>query len=45
VLKDGLFTEEILRTLLEYGQENGLGAARSQDEGKYDLVSFTRRAA
>jgi hypothetical protein len=45
VLKDGLFTEEILRTLREYGQENGLGAARSQDEGKYDLVSFTRRAA
>jgi len=40
VLNDGVVNERILRSILEYGQENGLGADRSQDAGKYDLVYF-----
>ena len=40
VLNDGVIKEEHLRTLLEYAQENGLGADRSQDFGKFDTVLF-----
>ena len=40
VLNDGVVTEDYLKTLLEYAQENGLGADRSQDFGKFDLVEF-----
>ena len=39
-LNDGLITGEYLRTLLEYAQENGLGADRSQDFGKFDVIKF-----
>ncbi len=42
VLNDDLVTEEHLRTMLEYAQENGLGKDRSQDFGKFDLVSLDR---
>lgn len=40
VLNDGLITEAYLRTLLEYAQENGLGADRSQDFGKFGITRF-----
>ena len=41
VLNDGVFNEEKLRFILEYCQENGLGADRSQEFGKFDILSFT----
>ena len=40
LLDDGMITDEHLRQLLEYAGETGLGADRSQDEGKFDLVEF-----
>lgn len=35
-------SEDDLRTMLTFGQENGLGADRSQGSGKFDCVSFVR---
>lgn len=40
VIDDNLFTEEVLRDLLEYMGRNGLGANRSQGAGLFELVSF-----
>lgn len=40
VLEDGVVTEEHLRDLLEYMQENGIGADRSQGNGTFEIVSF-----
>jgi len=40
VLQDGVVKEEHLRTILEYAQDNGLGADRSQNFGQFDLVRF-----
>lgn len=40
VLQDGVVGEEHLKTILEYGQDNGLGADRSQGFGQYDLIKF-----
>jgi hypothetical protein len=34
--------EDALRSLLLFGQENGLGADRSQGRGKFDVLEFTR---
>jgi hypothetical protein len=34
--------EEELRRMLTFGQENGLGAERSQGHGKFDVIEFTR---
>jgi hypothetical protein len=42
VLNDGVVTEKQIQTILEYAQENGLGADRSQGEGQFDLVSLNR---
>jgi CRISPR/Cas system CMR-associated protein Cmr1 (group 7 of RAMP superfamily) len=42
VLNDGVITEEILRTILAYCQETGLGADRSQGAGTFDVVAFER---
>lgn len=41
VLNDGIVTSEDLRTILEYGQENGLGADRSQGFGKFNLIELS----
>ena len=35
VLNDGMFTHDILSTLLDHGSENGLGADRSQGFGRF----------
>lgn len=40
VLRDGVVTADRLRTMLEYAQENGLGADRSQGFGQFDLLEF-----
>jgi hypothetical protein len=40
VLVDGVVTKEHLKTILEYAQENGLGADRSQSFGQFDLLEF-----
>jgi len=40
LLNDSVITMEHLKTILEYAQDNGLGADRSQDAGKFDLVGF-----
>ena len=40
LLDDGVITEKHLCQLLEYGQQAGLGANRSQGEGKFDVVEF-----
>jgi hypothetical protein len=40
VLNDGIFTPDLLRDILDYCQENGLGADRSQGFGQFDVVSF-----
>jgi hypothetical protein len=40
VLNDGVVTEHHLRTILEYAQDNGLGADRSQGFGQFDLMEF-----
>jgi hypothetical protein len=42
VLKDALVTEDHLRTILEYAQENGIGADRSQGFGQFDLLEMTK---
>lgn len=42
VLNDGVFKEEMLKSILEYCQENGLGADRSQGFGQFDIVSFEK---
>lgn len=42
VLNDGVFKEEMLKVILEYCQENGLGADRSQGFGQFDIVSFSK---
>mgnify|MGYP001593690007 FL=1 len=42
VLRDNLVKESMLRTMLEYAQENGLGTDRSQDHGKFDLIEFEK---
>lgn len=34
--------EEELRKMLTFGQENGLGADRSQGHGKFDVIEFER---
>jgi hypothetical protein len=44
VLNDGVFTPELLRDILDYCQENGLGADRSQGFGQFDVVSFEAAA-
>lgn len=38
VLKDGMFTEPVLKLLLTYASDNGLGADRSQGFGRFDYV-------
>ncbi len=43
LLPDNVITKEHLDTLLEYAQDNGLGADRSQDAGKFDIVEFIER--
>jgi len=40
VLNDGVITEEHLRMMFEWLSEAGLGAERSQGEGKFDVKSF-----
>jgi len=40
VLNDDVFHEDELRTLLEYMQQNGLGADRSQGAGTFTLNEF-----
>jgi CRISPR/Cas system CSM-associated protein Csm4 (group 5 of RAMP superfamily) len=45
VLKDNVVTESVLRTILEYAQENGLGADRSQGFGQFDLVEFAQEVS
>jgi len=40
VLDDGIITEERLRTILEHGERLGLGADRSQQEGKFEVIRF-----
>lgn len=44
VLKDELVDEDVLRLLLEYAGENGLGADRSQGFGTFDLVELSEIA-
>lgn len=38
VLRDGMFTVEILRQLLSHAADNGLGADRSQGYGRFDFT-------
>lgn len=40
VLRDELVTGEQLRTILEYAQDGGIGADRSQGSGTFDLIEF-----
>lgn len=40
VLADGVVKPEALKTILEYAQDNGLGADRSQGFGQFDLLEF-----
>src|SRR5947209_6224417 len=40
VLKDGLITEPLLRSILAYLEDNGLGSDRSQGSGTFQVVSF-----
>lgn len=40
VLDDGQITDEHLDAILEYAQDAGLGADRSQGMGKFDVVEF-----
>jgi hypothetical protein len=42
VLKDELITEDILRNILVYLQDGGIGADRSQGSGTFSLQSFAR---
>jgi len=41
VLDDGVITEEHLRMMFEWLSEAGLGAERSQDEGKFEVKEIT----
>lgn len=45
VLDNGDLPEEDVRTLLELGQEIGLGGSRPVGYGKYDLLSFKKAKA
>jgi len=40
VLDDGVITEDILRSIFEYGSTHGIGQERSQDWGRYRLAEF-----
>ena len=40
VLMDNVVKESHLKTMLEYAQDNGLGADRSQGFGQFDLIEF-----
>lgn len=40
VLDDGIITEDILKTIFEYGGIHGMGQERSQDWGKYVVVKL-----
>ena len=40
VLDDGVITEDILRSIFEYGGIHGIGQERSQDWGRYTLAEF-----
>ncbi len=40
LLLDEVIKKEHLDTLFEYAQDSGLGADRSQDQGKFDLLEF-----
>ena len=40
VLADGVITEDILRSIFEYGSTHGIGQERSQDWGRYTLTEF-----
>jgi len=40
--KDRIAPEDLLRILLEYGQDLGLGANRSQGYGRYRIVEFEK---
>jgi len=40
VLDDGVITEDILRSIFEYGSTHGIGQERSQDWGRYTLTEF-----
>jgi len=40
VLTDGLVKFDHLKILLEYAQDNGLGADRSQQYGQFDLLEL-----
>jgi hypothetical protein len=42
VLQDDVVRESHLRTILEYAQDNGLGADRSQGFGQFDLLEFVK---
>jgi len=37
-------TEEVLRNLFEFGSELGLGADRSQENGKFEVMEFAKKA-
>lgn len=38
VLNDGVISEDMLRTILEYGSQHGMGQERSQDWGRYEFT-------
>ena len=40
VLDDGVITDDLLNSIFEYGAEHGMGQERSQDWGKYTVVSL-----
>lgn len=42
VLTDDLITENDIKVMLAYAQENGLGADRSQGFGQFDVISFEK---
>lgn len=42
VLNKGVVDEELIRTLLEYGGVNGLGADRAQEVGKFTVTSVAK---
>ncbi|MCL2393081.1 MAG: hypothetical protein FWC87_00210 [Acidimicrobiaceae bacterium] len=44
ILRDGIVKETHLRTILEYLQDGGLGADRSQGSGTFDLIDFEQIA-
>ncbi len=45
VLRDGVVEPDHLRTILEYLQDGGIGADRSQGSGTFELLDFSPAAA